>query len=92
MKYLALLAVICTLGCSTTVPERCEKYNAAYNLYKASAAVRDVSKDEITAASSAAAFLQIYCGWTTVKSKTRGGSRGPLMDDNGVPIIQPPQQ
>lgn len=64
--------------------DACTKAVAAYQLYQTSLATgREVSKDERTAATIAATYLQLRCGWTPA------ATRGPAAEGD-VPVLRPP--
>lgn len=81
-------------GCAARPAEGdpCERYVAAYQLYKATlAAGREPSEDEVTAAAMAAAYLQLRCGWTP--PRTRGAAPVAVVpvDSLGLPILSEPR-
>lgn len=82
---LVFVAVALMTGCASG-PEakvkQCSHYAVIYETYTATVGegLREASKEEVIAATAAAAFLRAYCGWTP----TRG------LDENGVPILVPP--
>ena len=71
------------LRISPTKQQRCDAMEEVYAAYVASTLARDVSPDEVKAATAAAAFLSAHCGWKAVR-----GFDG--YDQNGVPRILPP--
>ena len=73
------------VGCGSlqTKQQRCDAMEEVYAAYVASTLARDVSPDEVKAATAAAAFLSAHCGWKAVR-----GFDG--YDQNGVPRILPP--
>jgi hypothetical protein len=77
IRSLSLLLALLLVGCGTTKDQRCGAYRTTYEMYRASTAFREPSKQEVDAAHAASAFLTLYCGWT----KTRG------VDQHGVPVI-----
>lgn len=86
-----LASALIAAGCANAPDRaaRCESYAAIYSAYLAASAAREVGSEEIAAAAAAAAFLSLYCGWSSPKPTP--GSRGPApVDQNGVPIILPP--
>lgn len=86
MFVVGFLAVLFT-GCAGLKDKesRCSAYSDAYSVYLATSAIREVSKDEKTAATAAAIFLRTYCGWTAPK-----GAPEDAVDSNGVPKVNPP--
>ncbi len=79
MKRILILCLTALLvGCGTTRDKRCDTYRTTYELYRASTAFREPSKQEVDAAHAASVFLTLWCGW----QKTRG------VDQHGVPIVE----
>lgn len=77
MKKITIIAAVAALAvvfsaCSTNdnadVGLNCETATKAYTMYLASLQVREPSKDEVKAASLAAAYLSAFCGWKPAES------------------------
>lgn len=70
IAVVAAIAVVLS-ACSTNntdVGLNCETATKAYTMYLASLQVREPSKDEVKAASLAAAYLSAFCGWKPAES------------------------
>lgn len=93
------LASIGLLGCSLmfcgclTPQQRemtCQAAQIAYETYQGVlAGGHQPSKDEIIAATAAAAFLHAYCAWTATDAPVSTG-RAFVIDSNGVLVVRPP--
>lgn len=86
---LGLVAILA--GCSSTSnwnkEQTCETATLAYTVYQAVVASgHEPSKEEVMAARAAAAFLSVYCGWTTPAAKSGLGDRK-WVDSRGVLIV-----
>lgn len=81
-KLLPLLLLLALPACNTTVSDRCQAYSAAYSLYQATVAVRQVSPEEASAAQIAAVALTLRCGWIQTRA----------LDSNRVSIVLPPKR
>lgn len=75
----SLILAALLVGCGTTKDQRCDTYRTTYELYRASTAFREPSKEEVDAAHAASVFLTLYCGWQKTKA----------VDQNGVPVVVP---
>lgn len=81
-------------GCASrpTGGDPCERYVAAYQLYQSTlAAGREPSEDEVTAAAMAAAYLQLRCGWTPVRTRSAAPVAVVPVDSLGLPILNEPR-
>lgn len=84
---LAVIAALAITACQSPTDKikTCDTARVLYEAYQASLQTgRPVSKDEIMVATSAAAFLRLYCGWTNEPARSFATS-----DSNGVPILVP---
>lgn len=92
MKRLLALPLALVLGCSTvSKQDACTAAQSAYAIYLAVINAEGTpSKDQILAATAAAAVLQSQCGWAA-PVQTRSLNPAVRSDAYGVPVLLPPR-
>lgn len=95
-RLLLLILAVAFSGCASvdTKQDRCALYEQVYTAYLASTQIgRPLSSEEVMAATGAALFLRLYCGWLPESNNAGGAKRGRVsdaVDANGVLVIKKP--